>query len=177
MISRNRVLAGIVCMALAAGCASGPAVPEEELCSKVARPLSYKVYVYVKRDADPPDALVQALAYNTSSALLVQEREVKVVKDLRDVGTDGMRVEIELVRNFRGGVSKRIDIRYDIINNATQAVMVKGTGKGKSKLGYNKIAVKLGRQIANKVGEVIRCFEKGGVQAAEKRQEPDRGAI
>ncbi len=99
---------------------------------------------------------------NTSYALLQMDQDVKVVTDLQNIGTDGALLTIDIIGSMRGGVSKRIDVRYELVGNNTKQVLLKGKDAVGSKLGYNKITIKMGKNIARKVVDVLNCIQKTG---------------
>lgn len=153
------------------GCASTPA-NDRSVCDGLTAPASYQIFLFLSKEYNPPEQIVQALENNTTYALLQLNQDVKIVKDLKTVGNDGILLRIDIIGSRRGGVSKRIDIRYQIINNASKEVMVKENDAVNSKLGYEKITIKLGRKIANKVNGLISCMQGRGKQSTNVTEKP-----
>jgi hypothetical protein len=113
----------------------------------------------MSKEHNPNEQILQALEGNTSYALLQMNQDVKVITDLQTVGEDGVLLKIDILGSLRGGVSKRIDMRYELINNNTKTALLQGKEAVGSKLGYNKITVKMGRKIARKVTDFISCLQ------------------
>lgn len=158
--SKVFLLIGIVLMAANTfGCASA-SLNGRNMCDKLTAPDSEKVYLFVSKEYEPHEKIVQAVKQNTVYALLQKIKDVKIIDDVKSVKDDGVLLQIDIIRSFRGGVSKRIDIRYQLINTANQEVMIEGTDAVKSRFGYNKITIALGNRLARKVGNILRCLEK-----------------
>jgi len=145
------------------GCASTPA-NDRSICNELAAPTSYTIYLFVTKEYNPPAEILQALENNTTYALLQLNQDVKIVNNMETVGSDGILLRIDIIGSLRGGVSKRIDIRYEVMNNASKEIMIKEKDAVSSKLGYNKITIKLGRNIAHKVTDLISCIQGRGKQ-------------
>jgi len=146
-----------------AGCASA-SLNGKSICSEFTTPNSEKVYLFVSKEYEPHEKIVQALKQNTTYALLQKIKDVKIIYDIKSVKSDGVLLQIDIIRSFRGGVSKRIDIRYQLINTANQEIMIEGTDAIKSKFGYNKITIALGNRLARKVNNIFSCFGKQGTK-------------
>ena len=146
------------------GCAS-KATNSKVVCNQqITVPNSHKIYLFVSDKYNPDPKIAQAMRDNTAYALLRLDHEVKKVEDMAEVGSDGVLLQIDIIGNVRRGISKRIDIRYQVINNATGQVMLKEKDGRGSGFGYNKITVVLGRNIAKKYGDLRSCFEGRGKQ-------------
>jgi hypothetical protein len=142
-------------------CASRPS-NRKSVCNEITLPNSYKIYLFVSNDYTSQEKIVEALESHTVVPLLQRTQDVKIVKDLEDVGSDGVLLQIDLMRAFLRGVSKRIEIQYQIINNETNEVMIKEKDALESMFGYNNIAIVLGKRISVKVTNLISCFENRG---------------
>jgi len=147
-------LVSIVCLS---GCASK--LPND-FCKELAVPDSFKVYLFVTTEYNPPAEIRQALEHNTTYALLQLNQEVKVINSTEGIGSDGILLQIDITGSLRSGMSKRVDVRYQVVNNASHEVMLKEKDAASSKLGYNKIVIKLGRNIGHKVDDLISCIQR-----------------
>ena len=149
-------LMSIVCWS---GCASRSA---NDYCKNLTAPASFKVYLFVTNEYNPPAEIRNALEHNTTYALLQLNQEVKVINSAEAIGNDGILLQIDITGSLRSGMSKRIDVRYQVVNNASHEVMLKEKDAASSKLGYNKIVIKLGRNIGHRVDDMIRCIQGNG---------------
>ena len=155
------LLLGSLTINIVIGCASSPA-KDQAACNIVTVPASYKVYLYMSKEHNPNQQIMEALEGNSSYALLQLDQDVKIVSDLQSVGTEGLLLTIDIIGNMQGGVSKRIDIRYELTNVSTKELLLRGKDALSSKLGYNKITIKMGKNIARNVTEFLNCIKKRG---------------
>jgi hypothetical protein len=145
----------MVCMF---GCAS--AIKDMITCNELRAPNSYNIYLYVSTEHDLNENIVKSLEKKTDFSLFQLNHEVAVLQDLEGVGSDGMLLKIDIIGNVRSAFSKRIGIRYQIINNSTREVMFSKVEELSSKLGGEKITIKMAKNIARDVDDVIKCIKK-----------------
>lgn len=154
MTSRTHMLllAGVVQVAVTLfGCASAPSTDKRAGDERISLDLS-KIYLLVTNECSSPVAIVESMEKSTVFALVQNNRNVKIVKDLDSVGDDGVLLRVAILSAFRGGTSKQIAIEYQVVDNATKAVITTEKDALGSKFGYGKITVALGKRIAARVG-------------------------
>jgi len=101
---------------------------------------------------------------NVTGALLVRDVDVESLASSFGKGTDGMLLKVDILRAFAGGVSKRIDIRYELVNRSNGEIMLAGQDAIKSKLGYTKITVALGNRMSARVQQLVDSLKTRGGQ-------------
>lgn len=160
------IVVAIACSIL--GCRSTHKVIQDPY-KELTLPSSFTLHLHVSNPTGAPDAIIKAIMQNISSNLLMRDMDVKIASDLSNKETDGMLLQIDILRAFQGGVSKRIDIRYQLINRSNDEVMINGKDSVSSKFGYNKITVALGNRVSAKVTRLINSLkhrEKGANQSS-----------
>lgn len=100
---------------------------------------------------------------NIAGSLLMRDIDVKNASDSYNERTDGMLLTIEILRAFRGGTSKRIDIRYQLINRSNNEVMLDEKDAISSKFGYNKITIAYGNKLSATISQLITSLKNRNV--------------
>ncbi len=139
------------------GCAG--ARPQKDQCSSLTPPASLEIHVWLTNDFSAPEEVVPPLENSIAAELLHLNRKVKLVKNRAGVPDDGLLLKVDLIRAFRSGLSKQIDVDYHLINNATNQALLDDREELASKFGYGKIILAIGNTVAYKVNRVLMCFD------------------
>jgi hypothetical protein len=129
----------------------------------LALPSSFTLYLHVSNPSGAPEEIVKAMTENIAGSLLMRDIDVKNASDSYNERTDGMLLTIEILRAFRGGTSKRIDIRYQLINRSNNEVMLDEKDAISSKFGYNKITIAYGNKLSATISQLITSLKNRNV--------------
>ncbi len=133
------------------GCASN----NINKCSINTSPLinPQKIYVLVKQSVDPIDELIKNLANDIRTRLLKQKINAVIINNEFEIIGNGILVSADILRAYRGGLSKRIEVEYRVEDVATKTEINRGFESIHSKFGYRKITIRLAELISDEVIE------------------------
>ena len=148
------------------GCAS-KSPNNEVVCNGLASPNSNNIYFYVDNEDSSLEKVVKVLEKNTTLAFLNLSRKVNIVSDLKDVGSEGVLIQVDSIAVDRGMLAKRVAILYRVINVETNEVMLNDKASIGSIRGYNKATRGLGKVVSRQVSNLMTCFESRGNVSAK----------
>lgn len=152
----------VLCICCMFGCAGKK--NDSISCSGLTAPNTYKIYLHVSRENDPNGNVARSLEKKTDLSLFQLNHEVKVLQDIASIGSDGLLLKIEVIGGVRTAFSKRIGIRYQLINNSNKQVLFNKVEEMSSKMGGEKITIKMSQNIARTVDDLVTCIQKSRIK-------------
>ncbi len=109
---------------------------------------SQKIYVLVGQDVDPIEEIITNLAIDIRLQLLRKQLNAVIIHTESEANDDGVLVMANVVRVYKVGLAKRIEVEYRVIDIATKAELHRNFESIYSKFGYRKVSNKLGALIS-----------------------------
>ena len=141
---------------LGTGCSNDKLIKQTSECSSLTN--SQKAYILVDQDTDPIEELIKNLANDIRTPLLKHKLNTTIIHKESDVINNGILVSANILRAYRGGLSKRIEVEYKMTYTDTNTEIFRGFESISSKFGYRKISIKIGELISESIlTEIKNC--------------------
>lgn len=109
----------------------------------------------VSQDVSPIEELITNLANNIRIPLLKQKLNAIIIRNKSEAIGDNILVSANILRAYRAGLAKRIEVEYQVIDIPTKTELHQGFESIHSKFGYGKISIKIGELISDNVIESV----------------------
>ena len=149
-------------LAIISGCATNKSSREAtitRICNGHKTPSSNRIYVYVSDKFPANKNIVRALQASITDSLLLRTDKVKVINKAEDARPDGLLLKIYVTNARRIIFTRRIDVRFELINPLSKKVVSEGKEASSTSFGYNKITKTLGKRVTKRIDPALKCFD------------------